>query len=52
MNWEKIDKDLFEIIYYTLNFIEENPNSDDIREIFFNALSEKGLMKTEFYFMV
>jgi hypothetical protein len=41
MNWEKIDKDLFEIIYYTLNFIEENPNSDDIREIFFNALSEK-----------
>ena len=41
MNWEKIDKDLFEIIYYTLNFIEENPNRDDIREIFFNALSEK-----------
>ncbi|MBU5257237.1 GmrSD restriction endonuclease domain-containing protein [Tissierella praeacuta] len=41
MDWEKIDKDLFKIIYDTLNFIEKNPNRDDIREIFFNALSEK-----------
>lgn len=41
LDYDKIDADIFETVFYTLNFISENTDNKMVNRIIFNALSEK-----------
>lgn len=41
LEYEKIDKEIFEIAFYTLEFLSNNPNSKEFHKFVFNALKEK-----------
>lgn len=41
LDYDKIDAEIFETVFYTLNFISENTDNKMVNRIIFNALSEK-----------
>jgi hypothetical protein len=40
LDYEKVEADLYETVYYTLKFLCDNPGSEQISQLVFNALAE------------
>ncbi len=41
LGYDEIGEDIFETAFYTLNFLCQNPNNNEVHQLVFNALKEK-----------
>lgn len=41
LDYDKIGEDIFETAFYTLNFLCQNPDNNEVHQLVFNALKEK-----------